>query len=158
MASKTNFCLPDYHCSESYFSNKRDIKIVMGDLNAKVKTKNERLEDVMGRHGTNGINENGEIFIDFCSSQELTIGEILFIHTWVSPDLRTENQTDHIAISQSFKRSLIDVRTKRGPDIGSDHHLVVASFRFKITANKKKHDVMRKRLDVKTSVNAHLKH
>jgi hypothetical protein len=34
-------------------SNKRDIKIVMGDLNAKVGIENEGLEPVMGRHGTN---------------------------------------------------------------------------------------------------------
>jgi hypothetical protein len=44
----------------------------------------------MGRHGTDGINENAEMF---CSSQGLTIGRILFIHkeihkgTWVSPTL-----------------------------------------------------------------------
>jgi hypothetical protein len=30
-------------------SNKRDIKTVTGDLNAKVRTENERLEHVMGR-------------------------------------------------------------------------------------------------------------
>jgi hypothetical protein len=112
----------------------------------------------MGRHGTNGINENGEMFIDFRASQELTIGGILFIqkeihkNTWVSPDapdLRTENQIDHIAINWSFRKSLLYVRTKRGADIGSDHDLVVASFLMNIADNKKKHDAMRKRLDVK---------
>jgi hypothetical protein len=34
----------------------------------------------MGRHGTNGINKNGEILIDFCASQGLTIGRTSFIH------------------------------------------------------------------------------
>jgi hypothetical protein len=89
---------------------------------------------VMGRHGTNGINENGEMFIDFCASQGLTIGGTLFIHkdmhknTCVSPNLRTENKIDHITISRSIRRSLLDVCTKRGADIGRDHHLVVTSF------------------------------
>jgi hypothetical protein len=135
----------------------------MGDLNAKVGIENEGLEHVLGRHGTNGINENGKMFIDFCESQEPTIGGTLFIHkeihknTWVSPDLRTENQIDHIATSQSFRKSLLDVCTKRGTDIDSDHHLVVASFQIKIIANKKKHDVMRKRLDVKKLENSQLK-
>jgi hypothetical protein len=97
-------------------NNKRDIKILVGDLNAKVRNENEELEHVMGRHVKN---ENGEMFIDFCASQELTIGGTLFIHkeihknTWVSPDLRTENKKDHIAISRSFRRSLLDVHTKR---------------------------------------------
>jgi endonuclease/exonuclease/phosphatase family metal-dependent hydrolase len=107
----------------------------MGDLNAKDKIENEGLERVMGRHGTSGINYNGKMLIDFCASQELTIEGTSFIlkevhkNTWVSP-------IDHIAISQSFRRSLLDVRTKTGADVGSDHHLAVASFRMKITANK----------------------
>jgi endonuclease/exonuclease/phosphatase family metal-dependent hydrolase len=98
----------------------------------------------MGRHGINRINENGEMFIDFCASQELTLGGTLFTHkeihknTCVFPDLRTENQTDHIAISQSFRRPLLNVCTKRRADTGSDHHLVVASFSMKITANNNK--------------------
>jgi hypothetical protein len=78
-------------------------------------------------------------------------------NTWVSADLRTENQIDHIEISRSFRKSILDVCTKRGADIGSDHHLVVASFRMKITANKKKHDVMRNRLDVMELESAQLK-
>jgi hypothetical protein len=79
----------------------------------------------------------------------LTIGGTLFIHKEinkyisVSPDIETENQTDHTVISRSFRRSLLYVCTIRGGDVGSDHLLVVASFRMKITANKKKHDVMR---------------
>jgi hypothetical protein len=61
-------------------SNKSDIKIVMEDLNAKVGTENEGLEHVTCRHGRNRINENGEMFIDFCVSQKLTTGGTLFIH------------------------------------------------------------------------------
>jgi hypothetical protein len=57
--------------------------------------------------------------------------------SWVSPDNITENQIDHIAISKRFRRSLLDVRNKRGADIGSDHHLMIANFRFKILAAKK---------------------
>jgi hypothetical protein len=47
-----------------------DIKIVMEDLNAKIAIENG-LEHVLGRHRTNSIHENGEIFIDFCVSQGL---------------------------------------------------------------------------------------
>jgi hypothetical protein len=52
----------------------------MGDLNAEVGTENERLEHVMGRHGTKRINENGEMFIDFRACQEFTIRGTLFIY------------------------------------------------------------------------------
>jgi len=77
--------------------------------------------------------------------------------TWVSPDHKTENQIDHVAIGQKWSRSLQDVRNKRGADIGSDHHLVVAKFKMKIQAYKSRTEQLRKRYDVsklKDDVNA----
>ena len=39
----------------------RDVKIVMGDINAKVGTDNTGREEVMGKHGARAeMNENGE--------------------------------------------------------------------------------------------------
>ena len=49
----------------------------------------------------------------------------------MSPDHRTENQIDHICISSTFRRSLVDVRNKRGADIGSDHHLLIGKIKLK---------------------------
>ncbi|XP_021366220.1 uncharacterized protein LOC110458686 [Mizuhopecten yessoensis] len=39
---------------------------------------------------------------------------------------RHENQIDLVCISKKFRRSLQDVRVKRGADAASDHHLIVA--------------------------------
>ena len=58
-----------------------------------------------------------------------------------------ENQTDNIAISKRF-RSLLDVRNKRGADRGSDHDLMIANFRFKILAARKKFETRRKKYNV----------
>ena len=66
----------------------------------------------------------------------------------VSPDNITENQIDHIAISKRFRKSLLDVRNKRGADIGSDHHLMIANFRFKILAAGKKFETRGKKYNV----------
>ena len=52
--------------------------------------------------------------------------------TWVSPDHTTENQIDHICITKKFRRSMEDVRTKRGADIASDHDLVIAKMKTKL--------------------------
>ena len=52
--------------------------------------------------------------------------------TWVSPGGRDKNQIDHIAINGKWKRSLQDVRARRGADIGSDHHLVTAIIKLKL--------------------------
>jgi hypothetical protein len=82
----------------------------------------------MGRHGLGVKNENGELFIDFC----MVIGGTMFIHkriykiTWESPDGVTKNQIDHITISNKWKKSLLNVRSYRGADIDSGHHLVIA--------------------------------
>jgi len=58
------------------------------------------------------------------------------------------NQTDHIAISKRFRRTLLDVRSKRRADVGSDHHLMIANFRFKISAARKKTETSRKKYKV----------
>ena len=70
--------------------------------------------------------------------------------SWVSPDNITENQIDHIAISKRFRRSLLDVRNKRGANIVSDHHFMIANFRFKILPARKKTKTRRKKYN-KTS-------
>lgn len=134
---------------------RRDIVIVMGDLNAKVGADNEGLEHIMGRHGIGQANDNGEKFKGFCAEHDLVIGGTIFPHkechkvSWVSPDEATENQIDHFAMSRKFRRSLLDVRNKRGADIGSDHHLMTATLRLKITSAATKFEKEKKRLNMK---------
>lgn len=48
----------------------------------------------------------------------------------------TENQIDHLCISKKFRRSLQDVRVRRGADVASDHHLVVARLKLKLKKNQ----------------------
>ena len=94
----------------------------------------------MGRHGTGEQNENGELFAEFCTFNDLVIGGTLFPHktihktTWTSPDGKTENQIDQITIGRKWRRSLSDVRVKCGADAASDHHLVVAELKTKLKA------------------------
>ena len=40
-------------------------------------------------------------------------------------------------INGMWKRSLLDVKVKRGADVGSDHHLVTADIKLKLRANGK---------------------
>jgi hypothetical protein len=54
------------------------------------------------------------------------------------PNGKTENQIDHITIGKKWRRSLQDVRVKRGADAASDHHLVVAVFKTKLKAYNNK--------------------
>ena len=52
---------------------KRDLKILMGDPNAKVGSDNTDNELTMGRHGVGEQNENGELFSEFCMFNDLVI-------------------------------------------------------------------------------------
>lgn len=56
----------------------------------------------------------------------------------MSSDGRTKSQVDHIAISKTWRESLLDVRNKRGEDVGSDHFLVIGEIRIKIAVVKSK--------------------
>ena len=48
---------------------RRDVKIIMGDMNAKVGTDNTGREEVMVRHGVRAeMNDNGERWTDFCQT------------------------------------------------------------------------------------------
>ena len=79
----------------------------------------------MGKHGLGEMCDNGELFVDFYSFNKLVIRESVFLYnkvhkvTRVSLDNWTENQIDHICVSFRFRRSMLDVRVKRGADVAS---------------------------------------
>ncbi|XP_073815949.1 uncharacterized protein [Musca autumnalis] len=125
---------------------KGDIKLIIGDFNAKVGCNNSNLSTVMGTQGLGDIrNENGDRLVDFCARHRLFIGGTKFAHknihkyTWESPDGHTRNQIDHILISKLFLGSLMDVKTRRGADIDSDHMLLVATLRLRLAVVKRQH-------------------
>ncbi|XP_005091913.1 craniofacial development protein 2-like [Aplysia californica] len=117
---------------------RHDLIVVMGDLNAKVGEDNTNYERKMGQQGTGTRNENGERLVDFCALNNLVIGGTLFPHrtihklAWDSPNGRDKNQIDHLMIGGMWRRSLQDVKVKRGADVGSDHHLVTARIKLKL--------------------------
>ncbi|KAK3757674.1 hypothetical protein RRG08_000183 [Elysia crispata] len=99
----------------------------------------------MGKFGCGSINNNGERLVEFCASNDLVIGGTLFNHpaihrlTWYSPNGWDKNQIDHIAINGIWRGSLLDVRVKRGADVGSDHLLVIVNIRLKLRRTDQRH-------------------
>jgi len=53
-------------------------------------------------------------------------------HTWISPDGKTHNQTDHVLIDRRWHLSVLDVQNFRGADCDTDHHLVTAKVRERL--------------------------
>jgi len=104
-----------------------DIKITLGDFNAKV-GKEIIYKSSIGNEGLhNETNNNGIKMIQFAISQGLNVRSTTFPHkdihkeTLYSADGRTVNQIDHVLISNRFRSAITDIRALREPDIGSDH-------------------------------------
>ncbi|KAJ4449339.1 hypothetical protein ANN_00737 [Periplaneta americana] len=108
---------------------KYDIKIIMGDFNAKV-GKARYLELACGEHSLHEeTNKNGKMMINFANGTDLTVEETWFKHkdihkrTWNSPDKQTFNQIYHVLVDRRHSASINDVRSLRGVETGSDHYL-----------------------------------
>jgi hypothetical protein len=121
---------------------RHDIKTVLGDFNAKV-GKEESNYPYAGRNGLHEeCNGNGNKLVQFAATTDTIIGGTIFTHkniykvTWRSPDGSTTNQIDHILIQRKHSSDLKDVRCKRGVNVDSDHHLVMAKIQATISMNK----------------------
>ena len=116
---------------------RHDVLIIMDDINARVGAGNSGREDRMARNGIETMKENGELFAAFCELNSSVIEGTIFLHKdihkyiWISPDRKTKNQIDHIAINRKWRTSLLDVKAYRGTDVGGDHMLVVSTIRLK---------------------------
>ena len=117
---------------------KHDMLVVLGDMKATIGVDNKGYENVMGTNGCGEMNQNGFLFTEFCQTQNLVIGGSIFPHKgirklmWTSPNGVIRNQIDHITIDRRFRRSLKDVKVRRGADVGSDHELVVANIQLRL--------------------------
>ena len=117
---------------------RQGVFIVAGDLNAQVGSDNTSSYRAMRTHGCGTMNNNGERLVEFCSMNNLVIGGTLFQHrdihklTWSSPNGRVKNQIDHLMIDGKWRRFLLDVKVRKGADVASHHHLMVAFIRLKL--------------------------
>ncbi|XP_031334013.1 uncharacterized protein LOC116164026 [Photinus pyralis] len=114
---------------------KYDVKIVLGDLNAKIEREEEYIKVTGGNSKHHESNENGKIAIQFALENKLKVMSTNFKHreihqtTWISPDAKTKSQIDHVLMESKHQRYIQNVRSYRGADIDSDHILIIATLR-----------------------------
>ena len=100
--------------------------VLMGDLNAKIRSNKANREEVMGKFGVGVMNDNGEGLCDFWSANGLVITGTVFPHkeihklTWRSPNGKTVNQIDHVMVNGRMRTSILDPRVMTGADVYSD--------------------------------------
>ena len=129
---------------------RHDVLVVVGDLNARVGEENTGREMAMGTEGSGCINNKGTRLSDLCVENNLVISGTLFKHryihktTWRSPDNNTVSQIDNVTVNQKWRRSLQDVRARRGADVGSDHVLVVAALSLKLRKTQRREERQRR--------------
>jgi len=109
-----------------------DVKMLLGDFNAKVGTENIFKLTTGWESLHQDINDNGVRLANFDTSKNPVVKSTMFPHrnihkyTWTSPDGKTHNQIDHLLIDRRWHSSVLDVRSFRGADCDIDHYLVIA--------------------------------
>ena len=101
----------------------------------------ERLyNEVTGQHTLHDETKgNVELLCEFACSNYMVVMSTNFQHksihkiTWLSPDQNTASQIDYMMINANKKGVIEDVKTMRGPNIDSDHFLVKAVTKQKLS-------------------------
>jgi hypothetical protein len=118
---------------------KYHMKILLGDINAKVGRQDISKPTIWNGDLHEIINDNG--VVNFFTLENLTVKSTMFPHsnihtfTWTSPDEKTHNQIDHILIDRRRHSSILDVRSFRAADCDTDHYLLVAKFRERLAVS-----------------------
>lgn len=115
---------------------KNDIKIIMGDMNAKVRQE-PIFSLTIGRNTFHKkSNDNGLRLINLAALLNMasTCFQNRNIHkaALVSPDGST-NQIDHLLIETRHGSDILDCHRYRGANVDLDHYLVIAKLRARIS-------------------------
>lgn len=104
--------------------------IVAGDMNGRVGRK-ETYTGVIGKHGEETKNNNGTRLIEYCLSNNLIVTNTFYQHKDIHKFTRRgpNNELsiiDYILVEKDNKKEIKDVRARRGPELYTDHYMVLA--------------------------------
>ena len=125
---------------------KKDILVVQGDWNAKVgEDAYKNWKGTCGQYCNSNSSERGLKLLEFASYNDLMLANTFGSHkssrrvTWHSPNGEHHNQIDYIMVKRRFRSSVNIAKTRSfpGADIGSDHELVLMTFKLHLKKVKK---------------------
>lgn len=109
---------------------------VAGDLNGRVGNDNSG-SSAIGKHGEEKRNSNGTRILEYCLLNNMVVTNTFFQHKEIHKYTREgkskseRSVIDYILSERNNRRDVLDVRVRRGPEIYSDHYLLVAKMRKK---------------------------
>jgi hypothetical protein len=119
------------------------MKMLLEDFNAKV-GREDIFKPIIGNESLHeASNDNGVGVVNFATSKNRIVKSTTFPHrdihkhTWTSPDGVTHDEIDHVLTDKRRHSNILDVRSFRGTDCDTDHCLVVAKLRERISASKR---------------------
>jgi endonuclease/exonuclease/phosphatase family metal-dependent hydrolase len=111
------------------------MKFLLGDFNAKV-GREDIFKLIIGNESLHeASNDNGVRVVNFATSKNVIVKSTTFPHhdihkhTWTSSYGVTHNQIDHVLIDKRQCSNILDVRSFRGADCGTDCYLVAVKLR-----------------------------
>ena len=115
-----------------------DAMVVIGNFNAYVGNDSTTWHNVIGRNGDADTNNQGRLLLDFCANSALSIMNTFFEHkdihkyTWhkAGPIAIQKSLIDFILAPENTKRTVLDVRARRGAELATHHYLVVGKLRL----------------------------
>ena len=122
-------------------------KIVLGDLNAHVGMERTGVREVLGAFGAGDRNGEGEVLIDFCLRNELSIMNTYYKHqdshkwSWYRWDSEIGDYTQKSMIDffiTNNKKVFRDVKSVPSISLDSDHRLVLAKLSIKNPKRQRK--------------------
>ena len=135
-------------------AHKYDILILLGDFNAKIGTENF-IATVAGKYTLHEeTSENGKRLGQLAARYNMIIKSTCFEHkrihkgTWICPGTNVVNQIDHVVINKRHASIIIDVKSCRGPSCDSDHFLVKATLRERLSNAHKNQGRKKKRWNI----------
>ena len=117
----------------------KDILVVQGDCNAKVgENAHQNWDGTCGKYCNTTSSARGLRLLEFASYNSLILANTLGPHklsrrvTWHSPNGEHHNQIHYIMVKRRFWSSMNIAKTQSfpGADIGSDHELVIMTFKL----------------------------
>ena len=121
----------------------RDLMLIAGDWNARTGPADESTRHILGKYALGQRCENGGRLVNFAALNRLVVTNTRFQHprrqllTWYSNDGHTANQIDYILIRSRWSTSVLDSRAYRGAEAGSDHALVRAKIKLRLSTRRK---------------------